>query len=130
METINGDKISSLAKEYFSLKDNKRETERRLGEIAGLIMRYFTQESIERIFDGSGIISKRTIDRYSYDFEKIRGVLEPLGKWQDVLKADETRLRAILKELPEWAREEIKNARTLARSTTILTATKNKKTLL
>ncbi|OHA11516.1 MAG: hypothetical protein A3H71_01265 [Candidatus Sungbacteria bacterium RIFCSPLOWO2_02_FULL_48_13b] len=130
LETINGDKISSLAKEYFSLKDNKRETERRLGEIAGLIMRYFTQESIERIFDGSGIISKRTIDRYSYDFEKIRGVLEPLGKWQDVLKADETRLRAILKELPEWAREEIKNARTLARSTTILTATKNKKTLL
>ena len=91
-----------------------------------MLTNYLAEEGIERVFSEEGVIAKRKLEKYAYDFEKIRKVLEPLGKWQEILKADETRLRRIMKEIPEWAREEIMNSRTLARQSVILTATKSK----
>lgn len=125
-EAIDGAKISEVIKEYFSLREEKQKTETRLKELGALLTRYLAQEEIDRVFDEAGIISKRLLEKYAYDFDKIRSILEPLGKWQDILKADEVRLKSIMKEIPEWAQEEIKKARSLLRSSTTLTATKKK----
>ena len=125
-ETIDGAAVPDLMKQYFKLRGEKQETETRLKELSLLLTRYLAQESIDRIFSGEGIIAKRTLEKYSYDFEKIRTVLEPLGKWQDIMKADEQKLKKLLKEIPEWAREEIRTMRTLVKSSIILSATKKK----
>lgn len=125
-EEIDGAKVPEVIKEYFALKSEKQKTEARLKELSSLLTRYLASEEIDRVFSEDGIISKRILDKYTYNFEKIRSILEPLGKWQEVLKADEVRLKKIMKEIPEWAREEIKKARALTRSSTILTTTKSK----
>ncbi|MBI2054632.1 MAG: PD-(D/E)XK nuclease family protein, partial [Candidatus Sungbacteria bacterium] len=125
-ETIDGAKISGVIKEYFSLREEKQKAEVRLKELGVLLTRYLAQEEIDRVFDEVGVISKRLLEKYSYDFEKIRSILEPLGKWQDILKADEARLKNIMKEIPEWAREEIKKSRSLVHSSITLAATKKK----
>jgi hypothetical protein len=123
-EEVEGAKVPSLISEYFQLKEEKRRADFRLKEIATLLTRYLDSEEVERVFGAEGVIAKRKYEKYEYDFEKIRSIIEPLGRWQDIMKADEARLRAILKEIPEWAREEIKKARTLVRTSISLTATK------
>lgn len=125
-EEVNGAKIPEAISEYFELKNQKQKTEARLKELGALITKYLTQESIDRVFSDEGVIGKRILEKYAYDFDKVRKILEPLGKWEVILKADEARLKKIMLELPSWARDEIKKARTLARTSTILTATKKK----
>ena len=126
-ETIDGTTVPEVMKEYFLLRDEKREIEKKLKGLGELLTRYLAQENIERIFSDEGIIAKRTLEKYAYDLEVIRGILEPLGKWQDILKADEIRLRRIMKEIPEWARDEITKARKLIRRSVGLSAAKKRK---
>lgn len=126
-EEIDGEKIPEVMSEYFKLRDEKSKIEARLKELNRLLTRYLVEEQIDRLFDDQGVIAKRMLEKYQYDFEAIRLILEPLGKWQEVLQASETRLKAILKELPEWAREEVKKARSLVRSSPVLTATRAKR---
>lgn len=125
-EEIDGEKIPEVMSEYFKLREEKAKIESRLKELNRLLTRYLLEEQIDRVFDDQGVIAKRMLEKYQYDFEAIRLILEPLGKWQEVLQASESRLKAILKEIPEWAREEIKKARTLVRSTPIITAVKSR----
>lgn len=125
-EEVDGKKIPEIISEFFSLKQDKQTLEARLRELSGLITKYLAQESIDRVFSEEGIISKRLLQKYSYDFEKIQTILDPLGKWKEILKADEAKLKKIMLELPVWAREEIKKSRELVRSSTVLTATKSK----
>lgn len=126
-EAVAGNKIPDIMHEYFQLREAKQKSELRLKELTVLLTRYLGQEQIERIFGEDGVVSKRTIEKYVYDFEKIQSILEPLGKWQAILGADEKKLRRILKEIPDGAREEIKNARTLAKTSVTLAATRKKR---
>lgn len=125
-EEIEGARVPEILNEFFGLKDDKARIEQRLKELSGMLTRYLEAEEIDRVFGEGGMVAKRIFRKYAYDFERIRGILEPLGRWQDVLKADEARLKAIMKEIPEAAREEIAKARMLLRSTVSLAATRKK----
>jgi len=50
---------------------------------------------------------------YKYDKEKLRAILEPLDKWEDVLKVDGTALKNILGVLPFEKRKEVEKAKIL-----------------
>ena len=72
------------------------------------------------------MIAQKTVQRFSYDWEKIRPLLEELHKWEDMLKVDETKFKNILKELPEDIRRATEELRTVAKEYSVLTASLKK----
>lgn len=123
----NQEEINESIKEYFEIKETDRKNEARLTELQKEIKDYMEKEGLTRVFGDTGTISKKIIQRYAYDFEKIKALLSPIGRWEEILKADETRLKYIMKEIPEHIRSEIENARKVSKEYTVMSATLNKK---
>lgn len=115
--------IESSLKEYFELKKLAKKAGERLVELQKQIKEYMNQEKLTRLFGDEGIISQKRMQRYEYDWDKVRGVLANFGKWEEILEADETKLKKILGEIPEEAREEIEKARRIAKEYTIISVT-------
>ncbi len=114
--------IKETVKEYFEIKHAAQQHEKRLNELQNALKEYMVQEGITRVFGDEGIISKKTIQRYQYDFVKIKELLSPLGKWEEILKADDTKLKRLLKEMPQELRSAIEESRSIAKEYTVLTA--------
>ena len=123
---INQEQIDANIKEYFSLKKTEKQNEKILATLQNDIKQYMEQEGVTRVFNDQGIITKKTIQRYAYDYEKIKSLLSPIGKWEEILKADDAKLKHILKELPEEIRNAIEEARSVAREYTVLAASEKK----
>ena len=120
------EEVESYIGEYFALQKEKKEKEARLAEIQSAIKQYMEKEGLTRVFGDAGSLSKKTIARYQYDMEKIQGLLSPIGKWEEILKADETKLKRILGELPKNIRDEIAANRSISKEYTVLTASTKK----
>lgn len=116
------DEIDIILKEYFEIKKSEKQNETRLEELQSQIKGFMEQEGLTRVFGDSGTISKKTVQRYEYDWEKIKSLLSPLGKWEEVLKADEVKLKRVLGEISEEMRERIAETRTVAKEFTVLSA--------
>jgi len=120
------DEIDAILKEYFELAKNKDNSETRMAELKQKIREYMENSGYDRVFGEDGYISKSLQKRYAYDFEKVRGILEPLGKWQEILEADDKKLKMLEKQLPPHIRQEIEAAKILAKEFTVLTASTKK----
>lgn len=118
--------IEKIITEYFDLKKSEHKNKARLIELQEHIRQYMDQEGLTRVFGDEGFISKKTQRRFEYDTERIKELLSPLGKWEKILKADETKLKKILKEIPEDVRKQIENSRTVSREFITLTASLKK----
>ncbi len=118
--------IEARMSEYFKLQKEKKDAETRIKELQQAIREYMDAEGVTRVFGNEGYISKKTQQRYAYDMERIRELLSPIGKWEAVLKADETRLKKILGEIPEGIRAEVLAARSVTKEFTTLTASSKK----
>ncbi|MBI3421279.1 MAG: PD-(D/E)XK nuclease family protein [Candidatus Sungbacteria bacterium] len=121
-EALTEDEIDPVLQEYFSLKKQVKEHEEKLAALQEKIKSYMEQEALTRVFGKDGVIAKKTMQRYGYDLAKVKAVLEPIGKWEIILKADEQKLKQILKELPEDACSAIMQARHIQREYSMLTA--------
>ena len=119
-------KIGGIIKEYFALKEAGKHNEERLTELQQQIKDYMEQEGLTRVFGDKGVISKKTIQRYAYDWGKIKDILSPLGKWEEVLKGDETKLRKIFKEIPKDTRHAIEETQSIAKEYQVITASLKK----
>lgn len=118
--------IEPIIKEYFELKKTAQQNNDRLTELQSRIKSYMEKEGLTRVFGDEGVISKKTIQRYDYDWEKIKTLLSPLGKWEKILKADEAKLRKVLREVPEEIRTTIEEARKITKEYEVLTASLKK----
>lgn len=118
--------MNAIIKEYFEIKKTKQQNEARLTELQSAIKDYMDRQKITRVFGKEGIISKKNIQRYEYDWEKVKTILSPLGKWEEVLKADENKLSRVLTEIPEEARMFIEKTRTISREYTVFTSSTKK----
>ncbi len=125
-EVKSKDEIDSALKEYFELKKASKTNSARLDDLQEQIEAFMDKEGLTRVFGEEGYISKKIQQRYEYDFEKIKSLLSPLGKWEEILKADETKLRKILGEIPENTRKEVENARRVSKGYTVLTSSLKK----
>src|SRR3989338_8150250 len=123
----NQEDVDEKIKNYFELQKNKKASETQLIELQKEIRKYMEQEGLTRVFSETGTISKKTVQRYEYDFKKIQALLSPLGKWEEVLKADETKLKRVMKEIPEEIRKAIEDARTVTKEYSVLTASLKQK---
>ena len=120
------DEIDQKIQEYFEAKQDEKKAEKRLAELQGDIKRYMEQEGVTRVFSDKGVITKKIIQRYAYDYEKIKELLSPLGKWEDLLKADDTKLKALLKHVAPEIRTMIEDARSVAREYSVLAISEKK----
>ncbi|MBI2639600.1 MAG: PD-(D/E)XK nuclease family protein [Candidatus Sungbacteria bacterium] len=122
----NQEEIDAALKEYFDLVKNNAATEARMAELKQKIREYMERGGYDRVFGEGGFISKSLQKRFAYDFEKVRAILEPLGKWEDILEADDKKLKLVEKQLPPHIRQEIEAARVLIKEFTVLTASQKK----
>ncbi|MDP3779046.1 MAG: PD-(D/E)XK nuclease family protein [bacterium] len=123
---ITKEDIDPKLSEYFALKKSEKQNEKRIAELQGDIKRYMEQEGVTRVFADEGVITKKMIQRYTYDYEKIKSLLSPLGKWEEILKADDAKLKRIMKEVPEHIRAAIEEARSVAKEYSVLAASEKK----
>ncbi len=112
--------------EYLDLKGRMSEEKLRLGKLQSLILEYMEQEGVERVFDEQGIIGKSLRKTYKYDAARLRDILEPLDKWESVLKVDGVALRTILATLPSVTQGSVEKTKVLDKESTSLSVKKNK----
>ncbi len=114
---IDTEEINVAIQEYVELKSAVFITKDRLAELQEKILDYMDQEGADRVFGENGIIARTLRKTYKYDEKKIREILEPLDKWEDVLKVDGITLRNILGTLPYQAKTEIEKSKVVDKET-------------
>ena len=124
---FNDQDVKALIGEYTKLKDEIDERDRRLGEIKANLSKFMDQENMERVFGDDGYLTRSLVQRFKYDADLLRQILEPLGRWQDILKIDDTKLKKVARELPNNHREKINQARKVDKEYKTLTLKKDKK---
>lgn len=121
---IDTEEINAAIDEYVELKSAISITKDRLAEIQEKILQYMDQEGVERVFGAQGLIARSLRRTYKYDEKRIREILEPLHKWEDVLKVDGIALKQILGVLPYEARTEVEKAKVVDKETKSLAVKK------
>ena len=122
---LDDDQIKKVAAEYFELKKQNEANNERLDELKTIIYGFMDDKKIERVFGSEGYLTRKIQERFSYDLEKIKEILEPIGKWKKILSADEKKLEKIFNSLPDGIQEKILALRNIKRFPT-LTASKKK----
>jgi hypothetical protein len=100
-----------IIEEYIFLKDEVKSKTDRIGELQGILSGYMDQEKIEQVFSDAGSILRTLRKTFKYDKEGLRAVLEPLDKWEEVLKVDGIALKKILGALPFDARKKAEQSK-------------------
>ncbi len=109
--------INEVVKEYYELKEEGKKTTQRVAELQRFINEYCDEQKIERVFSDSenaenNITITRTLQqRYDYDFDKIKSVLDPLNKWNEVISIDSAKLKKVVSALPYQEKSRIEEAR-------------------
>ena len=105
---LNNVDIEKTIDEYFILKEKKEKLEEKLIELKDLIDVYCQQKGLKRVFGKNGYFNHTVYNKISYDISKLKEILEPLEKWDDVIEINTKKLKKILKEIPVDMRQKIK----------------------
>lgn len=124
LRKIDTAEIDTAINEYIELKSAIALTKDRMAEIQKTITQYMDQEGVERVFGEQGLIARSLRKTYKYDAQKIREILEPLDKWEAVLKVDGVALKQIAGVLPFETRSEIEKAKVVDKETKTLAVKK------
>ncbi|RLG13424.1 hypothetical protein DRN69_05630 [Candidatus Pacearchaeota archaeon] len=105
---LNNVDIKKTIDEYFALKEKKEKLEERLTELKNLIDVYCQQKGLKRVFGENGYFSHIIYNEISYDIPKLKEILEPLEKWEQIIEINTKKLKKVLKEVPADLRKKIK----------------------
>jgi len=102
---------AKIIEEYIALKDEVKSKAYRIGELQEILSGYMDQENVDQVFSDAGRILRTLRKTYKYDKDRLKAILQPLDKWEDVLKVDGIALKNILGVLPFEARKEAEKAK-------------------
>jgi len=105
---LNNIDIKEKIDKYFSLKKEKEKLEQELLELKNLIDVYCHKKGLKRVFGENGYFSRAIYNEISYDIPKLKKILEPLEKWEEIIEINTKKLKKVLKEIPADLREKIK----------------------
>jgi len=111
VDDISENQIKLVISEFFEIKSDEEKNKKRIAELRETILSYMEKESLGRVFGDAGHITKNVQERFTFDMEKVKPILEDLGKWNDVLAPDVKKIEELLPSLPNSAQEEILNSR-------------------
>lgn len=119
--------IQKVLREYHELKVQDKKNRERIAELQRTINEYCDNENIERVFGDGIYVTRIAQQRFDYDFAKVKNILEPLGKWEEVISINTTKLKTILPALSYQDKKEIENAKELKREFKSLSLKEEKK---
>ncbi len=123
---LDSEEAREMIDSYITLKKKITAEKQALTKLQEAILGYMEDESVDRVFGSDGIIGKSLRKTYKYDEQRLRDILEPLDKWEDVLKIDGVALRNILATLPSRIKEEVEDTKKLDKQSTSLSVKKGK----
>lgn len=121
---IDNDQVNEAIDKYIKLKAELTSKKIELAKMQGIIEQYMQQEGVERVFGIQGVIAQTLRKTYKYDEKKLKDILEPLAKWEEILKVDGVALKNIMGVLPISIRQDVERARVLEKETKSLTVKK------
>ncbi len=119
-------KIKEIIKEYFEIKEKQSKDTKKLAELKDNINKYCDAKGIDRIFGDEGYITRLPQQRFSYNIDKVKSILEPVNKWNEILTIDKTKFKKVIDSLPYDLRKQIDEAKTLDREFKVISMSKNK----
>jgi len=125
-EQISQEEIDKKINEYLGVRKEIKQKENHLSQLQQEIKAFMEQQGLTRVFCSEGVIAKKIIQRYGYDEEKIKSLLVPLGKWEDILKMDDKKLKHLIKEAPLELRSAIEETRKIIKEYTVLAVSEKK----
>jgi putative RecB family exonuclease len=102
---------AKIIEEYIALKDEIKSKSDRIGELQEKLSEYMDREKVDQVFSDLGRVLRTIRKTYKYDKDQLRLILEPLDKWEAVLKVDGIALKNILGVLPAGSRREAEKAK-------------------
>lgn len=121
---IDTDEINTAIGDYINLKSAIASTKTQFAQLQEKITKYMEQEGVERVFSDEGIIAQTLRKTYKYDEKQLKDLLEPLDKWEAILKVDGIALKNIMSVLPPGVRQDVERARVLDKESKSLTIKK------
>ncbi len=112
-DSLKKEEISKLVDRYLELKDKEKILKKEIGKLGGEINLVLDKEGLKQVFstEGKTALLRSARKTYGYDNKKIREILEPLGKWDEVIKVDNLALGKLLDKMPFKVRKEIEGLR-------------------
>ena len=108
---IDTEEVNSAIAEYIQAKSDAASVRMKIAKLQKNIAEYMDQEGVERVFGENGVIARTVRVTYRHDKTKLKEILEPIGKWDDVVKIDSAALRGIIGALPMSAKKKIEEAK-------------------
>jgi len=105
--------IQATLKKYYELKIQDKKNREQIAELQKTINEYCDNENIERVFGDGIFVTRVTQQRFDYDIAKVKNILEPLGKWNDIISINAAKLKNILPTLSYQDKKEIESAKEL-----------------
>ena len=126
-ETIKDGEIKNVIQEYFIIKGQREKDTKRMAELKKIINQYCDEKGIDRVFGEDGYITRLPQKRFEYDALKLREILEPLEKWEEILTVDKNKFKKVISQLPFDLRKKIDESKKLEKEFKIITASKTTK---
>jgi len=126
-ETIKDGEIKNVIQEYFIIKGQREKDTKRIAELKKFINQYCDEKGIDRVFGEDGYITRLPQKRFEYDVLKLREILEPLEKWEEILTVDKNKFKKVISQLPFDLRKKIDESKKLEKEFKIITASKTTK---
>ncbi len=117
--------IQKIIKEFFELKNQNSKNNKKIADLAKKINSYLDNQKIERIFSEKCYITRLPQARYKYNMKKLKEILKPIGKWEEVLTVDSKKLKKIIKSLPCSAQRKIQKTKKKEKEFTTLRVNRN-----
>ena len=124
-KAVDSEQIKEIIKEYFKIKSKQGENNKRINELKEEINIYCDKNDLDRIFGDEGYITRLSQQRFNYDSDKLKAILDPLGKWNEILTVDKTKFKKIIDSLPDNIKKEIEKTKTLGKEFKVISAKKN-----
>lgn len=117
LRKIDTKEINKIINDYIEIKSAINISKEKLEELQKKISNYMDQEGVERVFSNDKIIMRLSRKTYKYDKNKLREILKPLNRWDDVLKIDGIALRSVMNTLSVQIRKKIEETKTIDKET-------------
>ncbi len=95
-ETKSEEDVAKVITEFFEIKEVEEKNKKRLKELREDILTFMESSKVARVFSSRGFITKNVQERFSFDMDKVKEVLVPENKWEEILSPDEKKLSKLL----------------------------------
>ena len=89
------------------MKDQNSQNDDRLDELKTFVYGFMDEQKVERVFGEEGYLTRTIREKNVYDLEKIKEILKPIGKWENILEPDEKKVDKLLPSLSDELKEKI-----------------------